>query len=204
MNTPIPPPPRFLCRAVRGWQSLFGKPAAGRIAGPGSRHVAHCADCRRYFNAAGALDAALRRDALRQRENVPSDLEQSILRAVRQSARPPQRTQRTRPGFVPLAAAGAVACVALVLSLLPRTPATGQAGLAPGSAATAVAAVADPASLWTKLKPQAETLLQGDPLQDEAHHVYADAQSAIHFLALNFLPGEPAQPAGAETGSMSL
>jgi hypothetical protein len=197
MNHPVSHSPRLICRAVRGWQSVFGDAAAAPITGPGSGHAAQCEDCRRYFNAGRALEASLRRGAFRQRQAVPADLEQRIIRAVRQSAPPPPR--RTLTGLVPLALAGAVAALAVVLSLPPRAPAPVKTGspVASRPAATAVADVPVPDALWARISPQAGTLLQGKPLQDEVDSVYADAQSALHFLALNFLPGNPAQPAGA-------
>ena len=56
------------------------------------------------------------------------------------------------------------------------------------SASLAEAVQTMPAQIWESVQPKAQAALQNDPLQKEATALYADARSALGFLAYNFLP----------------
>jgi hypothetical protein len=188
-------PARWSCRVVRGWRSVFGENANG--AGFGSTHIASCPECQRFFAACDDLELTLRNDAARNIAAPAAALEQRILRAVRQTAAEP----RPRRGNGPiLLFAGVAAAFAIVFGRLEnvgpgsmRDTGTNRAGAVASGATQAPSA--DISSL--------NAILATDPLQHEVDSVYADAQSAIRFLALNFLPATaesstrqtPARPA---------
>jgi anti-sigma factor RsiW len=175
--------PRLTCRLVRGWVSVCGSASAGAPRGLGAGHVATCPDCQHFFRACDELDLALKRDAARHAPVPPAGLEQRIMRAVNQSAPEPRA-----PRYVPLALAGAVACAALAVLVFQQrsSPTNVTVPDVPALAANQV---------WTSLKPSADALLAGDPLQREVDAVVSDARSAVRFLQRNFLPSAP-EPQG--------
>src|SRR4051812_38378439 len=104
MKTNTAPQPRFVCRVIRGWRSLFSDSNSGAPRRFDAGHVASCEDCQRFFCACDELDLALKRDATREVQVVPTGLEQRIIRAVNLAAPEP----RSRPArYVPFAFVGA-------------------------------------------------------------------------------------------------
>jgi hypothetical protein len=187
MNSLAAPAPRLTCRVTRGWIAIVGDDTSALR----NSHVAHCADCQAFFAAADDLDLALRRDAVAMRATPADTLEQDIIRAVRQSGRPAQRNV----SWPLLSLAGVAAAIAAVIVLIqPSTPPTiEQPRFANGNdreltqtARDLVSAV--PGNLLSEMRPQAEAILQQDPLQNEADAIAANARSAVRFLAKNFLP----------------
>ena len=176
--------PQWSCRFVRGWASWLG----ARDRGMSARHIAGCPACREFFAATDALDAGLRRDAGRVSQAPSSDLEERIMREI---VRPLAQTER-RPARRGWALAGAgVAAAIMFMSAFFRarhnvTPPSGTVAVhAPRPTLTAPTAIANGT---LTLPANVSTLLAQDPLQGEVKSVYADAQSAVRFLALNFLP----------------
>lgn len=95
---------------------------------------------------------------------------------------------------------GAVAVIALAVVVVQRQSTlndgkTGTLAVAPTAASDGNDAVAT--TVWGRLQPDAEALLEGEPLQREVDAFYADARSALGFLALNFLPSQPDETAKA-------
>ena len=175
-----PNSPRWSCQLVRTWSALTDRPPLG--GGFGSSHIANCADCQRHFSAADSLDAALRHEASAQRRQPSAWLEQRIMQEIGQSTPPPRR-EGSWTGFA--AFAGVAAAVALVSVVYFRaTPSDSKPKIAtmhthmPTSPLTALAELSTPVA----------SALKRDPLQAEADSVYADARSAVRFLAVNFLP----------------
>lgn len=193
--------PRVVCRLVRQWCAI-ADPA-------NSKHVATCADCRDYFQAVNALEAGLRREAHVPSRDViaPSaGLEREILRAVRAStAKVRSAPVRAWRGWKPVLLGGAAAAVLAIGAtfVVLNRPAMEVAMTGPQST-TAIStsntvAAADAAmlvdavdTLSNKLTgsviPSAGAMVANNPLQQELGLVYADARSALDFLALNFLP----------------
>ncbi len=185
--------PRFVCRVTRLWSTVAG--------GAGARHAAGCADCRAYFAAAERIDLALRRGAPAWRETstpAPSSgFEQRLLNAT--SAPPePKPSRASHLGW--LAATAVTAAVAVAFF---RPP-----GGSPGRALDADVALLTASvghvsrGLVETVIPTTGALVADNPLQREFGALYADARSAVSFLALNFLPvtdttatgSEPARP----------
>lgn len=182
---------RFACRLARAWSTL-------REDAP-SRHLASCPDCQAARLRAQGLESALRAAAPSARAAASPRLEADLLRAVRTAGMPsPEEAPAPRPRpswFANLGVAGALAAAACVVvyrsslsELSPRVLARDLAALS--------STVESLSSGFTEtVLPSAGTLLADNPLQDEFSAVYADAQNAVNFLALNFLPGTPPPPA---------
>ena len=205
MNSPPSPRPRFVCRVVRLWHSVFGPPHPGPAAGGRSRHIEACTDCQQYFHAGDEVESALRRDAAQGAPVFPDGLERRIMQAVAQSTRTLRPTRSPRALIL---AGSAVAAVALVVFLVHRYPAGSahDGKLANRSAQiNDVVTVAESISdlLRNSVVPSARTLVADNPLQQELDSVYSDTRSALNFLALNFLPTSPARPALPPTGATS-
>jgi hypothetical protein len=181
MNTPAVHHPRLVCRLVRGWLSVFGDASAAEGKGLGAAHLESCEDCQRFFSACNDLESALRRDVTRHAQSLPEGMEQRIIRAVHQSKPEPRRNAARH---LPALMAGAVACVALAVIVFRQNPSTPRT-VAPDKATI----TAD--QVWTSLKPKANDLLSGDPLQHEVDAMVSDARSAVRFLERNFLPPAP-------------
>ena len=179
MNPSIPDSPRLVCRVARGWLSVSGN-AGGESRGAWAKHVAGCDACQQFFAASDALDQALLRGSKRRGVSAPPGLERKIALAVTQSLSKPQ----PRPSFLPMALAGVggIAAVALLLFLQPPKL---QPETDTSPSQTNLATLSPD---WESLKPSANALLSGEPLQREVDSVVADARSAIRFLELNFLP----------------
>ncbi len=181
--------PRFTCRVVRGWISIFGDATGGEPRGLGAAHLAGCEECREFFGACDELALALKRDAAREWREPPGGLEQKIMRAVNQSAPAPcPRAARHLPAvFAGVAACAAVAAVVLLQSPPPLAVSRSPVAVAVAPRAPAVA----PDQVWASLKPSTDALLAGDPLQHEVDAVVSDARTAFRFLERNFLPSMP-------------
>ncbi|MEO5960063.1 MAG: hypothetical protein ABIZ49_02505 [Opitutaceae bacterium] len=195
MSTSTSHPPRLVCRLVRRWAAVGGNPEARSL---GSHHIAHCPDCARFFAAVQTLDFSLKRDAARYSAPIPTGLEERITRAVQRStvAGVPsvnsQRSgaRRTSFAFGTIALAGVAAAV-LAVVFLPK-PVTPSSEVAPRGVLvnTTPSAGVEPLGnrFWNSLPSSASEVLNRNPLEEEAAAVYADAQSAVRFLAMNFLP----------------
>jgi len=203
MSTTPSSQPRFICRVVRLWSSVLGPTVGGR-----SRHIDTCADCRQFFHVGDELESALRRDAVRYASVPPTGIEQRIMQAVDRS------TRTARPARSPLTlilAGSAIAAVALIAFIVkyPAFPGQDRAATSPSAQVNDALVVAKSIStLWqNSVVPSAQTLVVDNPLQHELDSVYSDTRSALNFLALNFLPTNPAtpslQPAGASASRRS-
>ena len=193
MKSSPPNAPRFVCRLVRWRIALFGQEGQERSALAHSKHVVSCPECCAYFSATQQFESTLRRSAVRQPTAFPEGLEQRIVHAVR-AAEPTSRPVRSRRKIM-LAFGGLAAGAALALFVIQRAPESGQGNLAVNehvtdSDARAIVAAAQalPQQLWSTLQPTAEKLTEQNPLQTELNSVYSNAQSAVSFLELNFLP----------------
>ena len=199
MKTFVSPRSNLTCRLVRGWISVRGEASAGHR-GLGSTHVAHCADCQHFFAAGDELEVALKRDAARSGFDTPAGLEQRILHAVHQSARPARKRSSS---WGALSLVGVAACVALAVLFKPRVPSPDHGLQTTGTeiSASEVTGGEDSISsrLWNSITPPVGDLLEKNSLQAEVDFVYADARSAIHFLSLNFLPSP--SDASSESGA---
>ena len=195
--------PRLVCRVVQAWSSLRGDGAAPLPGAPGARHAAGCACCREFFQRAHELESALRHTAEGQRAAVPPGLERRIARAIRQPTPTAARIfpRAVRGAFVGL---GAVAGVALTIMVFQRMGSPERGGVGPNVGAVAGRDAADDSAeggVLERIEPGTRALLGAEPLQREVEAFYADARSALGFLALNFLPTPPgdAAPESAET-----
>jgi predicted anti-sigma-YlaC factor YlaD len=174
--------PTLACRLVRTGRALFSADAAADE-GFGARHLASCPDCQAFFGAVDELEFSLRREAATGRAPVPRGLDERIIQAVHASRAPRPRKNLALPF---LSFASVAAAVALTVAYVQRSAGPGAASSRPAAIAGANVL---PADLWTTLPSAATAALQREnPLQNEANAVYADAKSALQFLALNFLP----------------
>lgn len=185
---------RWTCRIVRAGRFLAGDQAANR--GFGSSHLASCADCQRYFAALDSLTSTLRLDANIVRRAAPVGMDRRVLQAIASESRP--RARERHAGRLAFALAGVTAAV--VLALVP---------LRPGKSRTEVNLAVDPSVVGPQLNAALASLptlnvsmaavMQKEPLQQEVNSVYADARSAVRFLALNFLPDNAPSPTDQRT-----
>jgi len=121
-------------------------------------------------------------------------MEQRIIHALR-ATEPVSRPVRSRRNLG-LAFGGLAAGVALALFVVQRGADSRLGGLAlnghssdtDDARAIVAAAQALPQRLWSTLQPTAEQLTEKNSLQTELNSVYSNAQSAVSFLELNFLP----------------
>lgn len=184
------PRPRLLCRVARLWHSTVGSTNSG--------HAASCPDCRRYFGVCDELESALRREANAVETDAPLGMENRILRAIAAEAH--AEPAPAAPRFA-IAAAATAAAIALAIGAARWWPqpqrAEQTAGVDSSSEIAGLAAAAEAFSdewLNTKL-PEAGAAAVDNPLREELDSVYADARSALNFLAMNFLPTTPANAA---------
>lgn len=194
MKTPNSDRPRLTCRLTRSWIAIRGD------AGIASRHVESCDACRAYFGACDALENALRRDAVLEMQAALVGFERRVMEAI-DRAESPRRERRSWTPVISLATAAA--CVALAITFYPKpepAPATPTSADVSETIAAAFAFVQTaPANAWGSFKPKAEQVFTQNPLQEEAELVYADAQRAVRFLAMNFLPTVPEMDAPPRT-----
>jgi hypothetical protein len=183
----------LVCRFVRVWSAYASDaPASRPTSGVAARHVAQCAECRRYFAAADQLDRELVRDAQRA-PRVPAGMEERIFQAVKPSlvsARKPAR--RVGWGVIAVAVSGVAAVAVFNLFWTPE-PIGADAPEQKTMASTSEPAIAPLQSvaetnLWTSLLPTASVIGEENPLQQEIVAVQSDGRAALRFLARNFLP----------------
>jgi len=178
--------PRFTCQVVRFARALMEN--------VGGAHVSSCPDCQVFYRAMGELDAALRRETPATREAIvgesSSELERSIMRAVREAKAAADPAPSRLPGWTWALSGVAAAAVAAVFVF--HQPAASSHAVA-GPSDDALAVIDAVESFSTKLTerviPATGSLAANNPLQRELGSVYTDARSALNFLALNFLPG---------------
>jgi hypothetical protein len=194
MNTPNDSRPRLLCRAVRGWSVLAGDPVTGLAA----RHVAACPACQKFFAASAALDVRLRTAAPGRAAALPVGFEQRMERALAPLTREPAAAEESGSPWVLWSFLGSVAAAAVVVFVLMRPvapvpsdgPAIAELGDDPAAILNESVQVAQALNnrFWNSMAPTATTFVRENSLQQEIGAVYSDAQSALQFLALNFLP----------------
>jgi hypothetical protein len=184
MNTPTSDRPRFVCRLLRLWAALTDRTP--------DRHAVTCDDCRQYFAAGTDLDQQLRRSARLETAPVPEGLEDRIFTAIAPTLA--QRRRASRPTWwigvcVGGAAAAAIAVGVILTQQQPAKSPAPQVAQANASTSTdpLVAIETYSEQLQERVAPVAATLKR-DPLQEELNAVQSDAQSALRFLAMNFLP----------------
>lgn len=186
------PRPRLVCRIARVWHATVGARDSG--------HAASCPDCRRYFGACDELESALRRDATALEAEAPIGLENRIMRAIAAETRPAPAPARF--ASVPRFALGATAIAAVIALAVgaarwwPQPQRVNQANEIDAREIASLTAAAEAFSdewLNTKL-PEAGIAAVDNPLREEMDSVYADARSALSFLAMNFWPTTPASP----------
>lgn len=201
MKTSSTTRPGTFCRVVRAWSAVTGDPSRGWTA----RHVASCACCREFFSASAELENRLRRTAPQQLRNLPQGFEQRMDRVIADVVREQRVTQSSGSRLVLWGGmAGAAATIALAFVLLrPATITPTIAERDPDPAAILDESVQVARELndrfWNDVAPSANSLVQANPLQQEIGAVYADAQSALQFLALNFLPKSSTTSTPADT-----
>jgi predicted anti-sigma-YlaC factor YlaD len=170
-----------------------------------AHHLATCADCRRFFNASTALQTSLRRDAAQTPHSLQPHFERGILQAVHASrasvaatASAPRSARAVLRWMAGLGAAGAAAVIAFTITFqreAPRTAPEQKVAVAPEEVAAIVDSAAELSDRWwNSVVPSATSAIQENALQQEVTSVYADARSALDFLALNFLPVAPDKP----------
>jgi hypothetical protein len=196
MNSDPSSSPRFACRIARFWQTVSPESPSG--------HIASCPDCRRYFAACGEVETALRREASGLEHDVPAGLERNIMHAITATPRVTARARIARTPFV--VASTAAAAIAFVLGVVRWGTETGQPAMEFNSsreiAGLAAAAEAFSDEWLNSTLPTAGAAALNNPLRQELDSVYADARSALNFLALNFLPSNTtaATPKAAGSG----
>ncbi|MGH8019789.1 MAG: hypothetical protein ACREIA_16205 [Opitutaceae bacterium] len=185
------------CRIARLRAAFTGKPSA---------HTETCASCQAWFAAEAALDEQLARESRPlTRRPAPEGIEQLVMAGIRarqQSARNSTRRSAPRRRGLVFGSALAATAAAVAVIFLARDPAPSpdsEYNMAaaetwqPEEVAAMVASVeAIPGRLRATLVPSATRLANANPLMNEVDSVYADARSALDFLALNFLPSDTA------------
>lgn len=192
-NSPSSLRPRLICRAIRAAR-VFSDRAGGD-------HLDGCVDCQAFFRPAEQFEFELRREASARRHAAvepATELERSILRAVREERAAAPRAVVEKRSPSPLWSLGAVAAAAIVALVYFQRPATSLSHPAvPDDAVAVVDAVEDlSVKITDTVIPEAGAMVANNPLQRELGSVYTDARSALNFLALNFLPSGAAAPSG--------
>ncbi len=203
MNASKEKRPRLTCRLVRAWAAIREREAGAAdssfeagLPPAACRHVAACADCRRFFVESRSLEQALRREAAMGRPPVPEGLARRVSLAVAGSE-PPRA--RAFPGLA-IAACGAAAVALAVFVFDRNSPAVAPDSRAGADSAEVTRLAAEvatlPGALWESAKPSATAVWTEEPLRREADAVYSDARSAVGFLEANFIPDS-----GGRTGA---
>ncbi|MES2694501.1 MAG: hypothetical protein V4773_13580 [Verrucomicrobiota bacterium] len=176
---------RLACNLARTWSALRDDVVP--------RHAATCADCQAYFRTQATLDATLRHTAGSALPAAPANLDRDILAAVRRS-RAPEPVHTRSYSWGSLGALGTLAAAIAVGAIVFNRPAKAPEFTA-SDAQSFVKQVAALSSDFTeRVLPNAGALVADNPLQSEITAVYADARTALDFLAMNFLPTSPAKP----------
>ena len=184
------PRSRVVCRIARQWAAWRGETPA---------HAATCPECREYFHSLEVLDHRLRRGACEAQPVMSTGFERRILSAVRASTREAAAVEPPRLWLPVAAGAVAVAVVAVALISSNRTVRPGAGGSAlevtRADAAVLVGAVQTFSDRFVgSVLPSTGEFVANNPLQQEAESLYADARSAVGFLAMNFLPARRENP----------
>ena len=158
-------------------------------------HVQRCAYCQDHYRAAAGLDAALRHEARATRVAPSAGLELQIMAAVQRETRAPRRVER--PAYFRFAVMGGVAAIAAVGLWRYAAEPHGSTPIAksptevdPDVASLAATVRSFPATLQAKLAQPAMNFAEQNSLRSEVDNLYADTQSALRFLATNFLPAD--------------
>jgi hypothetical protein len=158
-----------------------------------ARHMCNCEACREFFAEDRSFEESLRRDAVRVKTEPEVGFEQRILRAVMETRPAPRRKVARTFGFSLAALAAGVAIAFIVLHQPAATNVekseivdAGKSGKESGGLTTPAAGE----NWWAAIDARrtALELAERNPLQQEIDSVYQDAQAALGFLALNFLP----------------
>lgn len=180
MTTPPTKSPGLICRVERLRNSIFEN---GKI----SSHVERCEACQRFLQKNSALQHALTGAARTGQTTASPFLEQKILRSLT-----PPASAQTRPTlWTPALLSGALATALAVVALIQQSPQQAPSGSVLTKTLQLQEEPALKLALWEILSPKTEELLSAAPLQNEAEAVYSEALSAVHFLAMNFLPTTP-------------
>ena len=182
------------CQMVRRWAGVDGSQESAVVA----RHCVQCPACQSYFAADADLENALRRTAPTAAAvaTPPAGFERQIMHAVLASRSTAARPRAIKRSFnrTWLVLGGAAAALALAVVLrfeFPNPPAAGDDRSAATVAMTPEINADENAIdgfTWSRLTTPVKQFAANDPLQSEVDSVYADARSAVSFLALNFLP----------------
>jgi hypothetical protein len=192
MNNSHPDRPRLICRLVRRWEMALG-PVTGQTSLT-ARHMCGCGACREFFAEDLSFEQSLRRDAARMKTEPEIGFDQRILRAVMETRPAPRRKVARTFGFSLAAVAAGVAIAFVVLhrpaTTNPGEPQIAEVGKNSGKESGGLTAPAAEEGWWTTIDARrtALELAEKNPLQQEIDSVYQDAQTALGFLALNFLP----------------
>ncbi|HEX9784499.1 MAG TPA: hypothetical protein VGA56_17455 [Opitutaceae bacterium] len=198
-----------MCRLVRLRALLAGVPWPSAEF---SRHVQGCESCRSWLAAQAALEQQLTRES-RQKSGrpAPDGLDQFIMAGVRRHQSAIREGARGASSPIRLISIGgalaAAALAAFVLFLWQPAPQVDSGDmvaasefLKPEEVEAMVATVeALPVKLRNTFAPPAARLAQANPLIAEIDSVYSDAQAALDFLAMNFLPTGGNGESDAET-----
>ncbi len=186
------PRPGLTCRLARFWSSVLIDGAAGYSPGWLLRHLEGCPCCQEYLVADRALERSLRQAAIRVPHSPPPFLQARILNTLKRSTQPAPPSHWPRTAVLPASMAAGLALLTLILYHPPSQPdATGTPRPSSAPSSGLRSRQAAELNLWTLVPPcppAAAALLDASPLQNEADAVYADALSAVRFLAMNFLP----------------
>lgn len=184
MNTHSHHHSRLFCRLIRFISSGTGLPP--------TRHLARCEDCRAYFVAEAKLEGSLRRAARRPAADIPAGLEDRILHSISYPAPAARRpaTVRRLPWVLSLTGVAAALVAALILFRSPHEPArfVEHESTTDTPRVETSEQTVDTLDAW---RQRIVNLNPTSPLELEIDAVRADTRSALRFLALNFLPGEP-------------
>jgi hypothetical protein len=191
MNNSHPDSPRLICRLVRRWEMALG-PVTGQTSLT-ARHMCGCGACREFFAEDLSFEQSLRRDAVRMRTEPETGFDQRILRAVMETRPAPRRKVARTFGFSLAAVAAGVAIAFVVLHQPAVTNLEKSEIVDAGKSGKESGGLTAPAAgenWWTAIDARrtALELAEKNPLQQEIDSVYQDAQTALGFLALNFLP----------------
>ena len=169
------------------WRIEAGESLTPRL----QRHIAACADCRRYYAGQLALTNLLSAQATQNRPVLSPFLHGKILAALHRDNPQPEPAWPLPRWATALAAVIAIAGVWLVLNQ--RTP---RGSISPENMAHHSVNNDSPFGgrdllvAIPKLNLAVVSARLDQPFADEANAVIADAKSAVQMLARNFLPSD--------------
>jgi hypothetical protein len=155
--------------------------------------VSGCVACQEFFRTSNQLDSALRRAATVSVTAPSSHLEQQIVTALRRSTRSHAPARKARPRFFGGAnslwsASAAAAVLAGAVVFLSRDRVDARRITAPEVVAMADTVKTLSNEFIGSVLPSAGAMVANNPLQQELDSIFSDAQSALGFLKMNFLP----------------